>query len=200
MHKSMLWMRISTTFYRRATLMVRDLASVEPNSPQGPARIAQLRREDLGAYGQFRPETPVAQLERRLARGDAAFVAWVGNRIVHAAWVAAGRAYVAYQHRDLLLQPDELLMYDSYTLPEYRESGIARARMMHVFREYGARGYRRFVGVVAEENVIGRHAIESTGYRAAARYACVRLGGWSRCWRVSTSDTHTPELAAPQAS
>ena len=193
----MLWMRVSTTFYRRAALMVRDLAAGETVLDPAPASIAPLEPGELAAYLRFRPDQSAEVIHQRLTKGHAAFVARVGDRIVHAAWVASGRAYVPYLRRDILLERDELLMYDSYTLAEFRETGIARARQMHVFREYRKRGFRRFVAVVARENVVGRRAVEAAGYRPDARYACVRLGPLDRCRQVWSDGTAVPELRRP---
>lgn len=194
MRSGSLWMRFVTSFYRRAVLMVRELDALENVTPPMPGRIALMSRGEIDAYRRFRPGAGAADLEVRLARGDVAVVAWLDDRIGHAAWVATGRAYVSYLGRDLLLKPDELLVYDSHTLPDLRESGIAKARMDFVFREYRTRGYRRCFAIVAMENVIGRRAVEAGGYHAVARYHRLRLGPLDRCWPAAGSDPTIPRL------
>jgi GNAT superfamily N-acetyltransferase len=123
--------------------------------------------------------------------------AWVAGRLVHAAWIATGRAHIAYLRRDLVLAPTELFVYDSFTLPAWRGSGIARGRMLHVFAGYRQRGYRRCFALAAAENHAGRQAMVSAGYRALQDYVSVRLGPWDRCWSVQRGEPHVPELALP---
>jgi GNAT superfamily N-acetyltransferase len=189
-------MRLVTTFYRRATLMVRDLGETDTAPAHVAARMATISMGELDSYLEFRPRADRRVIERRLEKGDEGVVAWVDAQIVHAAWIATGRSYVAYLDRDLLLAPDELLVYDSFTIPELRGSGIARARMAHVFAEYARRGYRRCFAIVAVENSVGAHTMQSGGYRKTGRFSCLRLGPWSRCWQSSTSD-RVPALARP---
>jgi GNAT superfamily N-acetyltransferase len=197
MSEASLATRIVTTFVRRATLMVRHLDEGSTALPDCGATFAALGDDDLSRYVEFRPGASVASLRARFARGDAAVGAWVEGRLVHAAWIATGRAYIAYLRRDLVLGPDELLVYDSFTLPDSRGSGIARARMLHVFDEYGRRGYRRCFALAAAENQAGRQAMASAGYRPAQDYICLRLGPWDRCWRLQPSQVRWPELALP---
>lgn len=190
-------MRLVTSFYRRGILMVRELAGEEAAAPNASARLAPLLPADFEAYRRFRPRTERAHLEARYGKGHEAVAAWVDERIVHAAWVAMGRGPVPYLGGELVLRPDELLVYDSFTLPAFRGRGISRARMSYVFGRYRERGYRRCLAVVALENRRGRRALDAGGYQSAGRYSCIRVGPWYWCWNAHSGHTRLPELARP---
>lgn len=195
-------MRVVTTFYRRATLMARDLTPAPGAGdvqPPSPARIARLSPADIDAYLRLRPRATRAAVEARMAHGDVAVAAWVDGRIAHAAWVATGRTHIPYLGCDLALDAGEMLVHDSFTDPAHRHAGLARARMTWVFREWARLGFRRCFAVVAEENAVGRRAMERAGYREVGRYACVRLGAWSRCRQVNAKGAAVPPLVAHAA-
>jgi GNAT superfamily N-acetyltransferase len=190
-------MRVVTTLYRRVHVMACDLSTVEPIEPDVEVRIARLTRDDVEAYARFRPRAP---FDDRLAKGHEIVAAWLGDRIVHAAWIATGRGPASYLDRDLVLAPDELLVYDSFTSPDHRGMAIAPARMSHVFREYRKRGYRRCLAIVAVENEGGRRAMESGGYRAIGRYACLRAGRWTWYWTWARGSDRVPDLVGHRAA
>lgn len=188
-------MRVVTTVYRRVVLMARALVAIDGPSAPADARVALLGEGDIDAYTRFRPDAGASQVERRLERGHRAYLVWVDDRIVHAAWVATGRVPVLYLGRDILLAPDELFVYDSFTHNEFRGTGRARARMERVFADYTHHGYRRCLAIVAAENVVGRLAMESGGYRRAGAYRCLRLGHRHACWPQPLNGQPLPALA-----
>lgn len=179
-------MRMVTTFYRRAWLFGRDLEQpITGAQPRLPVRVAILEEAELDDYLAFRRDERRTAIEARIARGHLCFAAWHESRIVHAAWAAPGAVRVPYLQRELVLAPDECLVYDSCTAPAFRRSGAARARMMELFAYWRARGFRRCYAVLARENLTGERTLRAGGYRPVGRYLSIRLpgvGSWCRGW------------------
>src|SRR5262249_20086543 len=112
--------------YRRLILLERP---VEP--PVGPPaatrsmRVAVVGGDAIGAYLAFRPDQSEDEIRRRFAEGHLCFAVWHAERIVHAAWVAVGRAPVEYLSRDLELDPDEVFVFDAFAAPGFRGHGAS---------------------------------------------------------------------------
>lgn len=195
----MLAAKILTSFYRRVIVMVRPLDEPIPDLLPGlPAVIARLTEEDLPAYRRFRPDQPADEVQKRMARGDRCFAAWYERRIVHAAWAATGRVHVPYLRRDLILEPGEAYMHDSYTLPAYRGYGLAKAEGVYRLQHFWQEGYRRGLCVVAVENKIGFHPLEALGYRAVGLFGCLLFGPWQQDWQQAWSEEPLPVLIAAE--
>ena len=189
-------MKVRTTFHRRMVLVERAL-SPPPPMPELPVRAEiglMSPREVASAGTAFRDDLDPSSVSERLARGDSCFAVRVEGEIVHMAWVAVQRATVEYLGRDLMLEPDEIFIFDSFTLPEYRGMKIAQARGAHVAGYYAERGYRRSLGVVAVENSAGLAVPEALGYRRIGIYSTLGLGRWCRAWSEALPGERIPPL------
>ena len=187
--------KVLTTFYRRAIIVARSLHNEIPNlQPCLPVTIAVLTGKDLPAYHQFRPDQNMTLIQGRLERGDRCYVAWHEGRIVHAAWVCTKDIYDPYLRRTLLLQPGDIRIYDSYTLPAYRRHGLAHTRGIHVLRQYQEEGFRRSTAIVALENKGSLGEVKVLGYHPIGIFRCVRLGSWQWDWEEAWSDEPLPIL------
>jgi ribosomal protein S18 acetylase RimI-like enzyme len=196
-----LTMRAVTTFYRRVVVLGRQLADPIPDvQPELPVRITPLSEQDIPAYRTFRPDQPPAAIAERLAEGKQCFAAWHEGQIVQAVWSATTRAHIDYLHRDMILEPLECYLYDSYTLPRYRARGLASARSAFVLRSFRERGYERSIGVVAVENKKAFGVWERVGYRPLGLYGCWRCGGWQRDWQETWGAQPLPKLVRPAGS
>ena len=82
----------------------------------------------------------------------------------------------------LLYRTSEAYLYDSFTDPAYRGSGIAPALGVHVLGEFRRAGVTRAMMAVAPENAANRRARAKTGFRAFGRIDQLRLGRWSWHW------------------
>ncbi len=185
--------RVVTTVYRRVVLMAHDLEPLPEIAAADPIRLGWLEPRDLTAYGEFRPEADRRQIEQRFARGDQVCAAWLGNRIVHAAWIATGRGPAPYLQRELVLGNDEAMIYDSFTAATHRRRGVTRARMGFIVAELRRRRHRRCWCIVAVENRVGFDTLCANGYRPMGRYAALGLGRWRACW--PSGDEAIPALA-----
>lgn len=175
-----LWFKIlGETGYRR--LLVMELSLDEPLADvplRVPAIIEPLGGSDVGDYVAFRPDTAPAEVHRRLAAGHLCFVARCQGRIVHGCWAATGLAWVDYLAREVLLAPDEVYHYDSFTVPELRGRNLSPARVTVAARHFRTAGYRRLVALVVPESGQARRPLEKAGYRVVGRIGCIRFGRW----------------------
>ncbi len=189
-----LWQRVLTSVYRRASLMVRDLAvPVSVVTPHG-ITLALLTASDIDAYLRFRGKLSRREVDDRLSRGEVAVLAWRDGRIVQAAWAATGRVHLGYLARSVQLGPRDVLVHDSYTAPDCRLGGLAVARMAFLFGTFRDRGFRRCFAIVARENVAGYRALCSTGYVAVGQYTRLRFGIVDRCGFVPTMPVPDPPI------
>jgi ribosomal protein S18 acetylase RimI-like enzyme len=192
----LLVMKILTTFYRRMFLMVRPLNTTIPYMhPRLPVTIQRLTEKDLSAYSRFRPDQCMNVIRARLTRGDQFFAAWNEGHIVHAVWVSIERVYVPYLRRDLILQPGDVYLYDSFTSPAYRGYDLAAARSVHMMHHYQQEGYRRMVCLIAVENESGLRAVQKLGYQSVGLCSCLCCGPWQHDLQQTWSEEPLPRLA-----
>jgi GNAT superfamily N-acetyltransferase len=190
-----LTMKIVTTFYRRVIIIVRSLDDPVPDlEPRLSVMITSLTEKDLPAYNRFRPDQSLTKIQGRFANGDRCFAVWHEGQIVHAAWVTTKRKYESYFRRELILQPGDIFLYDHYTLPSYRSSGLAQARGAHVLRYYQEEGYHRSVGIIAIENKAAFGPGKVFNYRPIGMYSCIRLGPWQWNWQQAWTEEPLPIL------
>ena len=96
------WARV----YRRLELVVLSL------DPPPALRETPLELE----YG-FLAETDDDDVRARLDRGDRCFVAREAGTVVSSRWIAGGRAFVEYLGMWLDLEPDEVFLSETFTVP-----------------------------------------------------------------------------------
>lgn len=187
--------KIFTTFYRRVVLVIRSLNDSIPDlRPSLPVAITILIERDLEAYKIFRPDQSIHIIHERLKHGDRCFAVWHEGNIVHAGWVTTKQGYVPYLHRDMILRPGDIRLYDHYTLRAYRGCGLANARGAHVLRQYREEGCRRAIGIVAIENKAAFGPVKALGYRSIGMFKCIRLGPWQWEWKQTWSNEPLPIL------
>jgi hypothetical protein len=191
--------RIVTTFYRRMVVATKEVArDTQFVPPEIDADIRMLEARDLEAYVKFRRFQSLREVEERLAGGHLCFAAFRGATILHAGWAATTRTHIPYIQSDIILPANSFYIYDSYTDPVVRRSGLVRSRSsaMHVY--FGGRGFAKSYGVVAYMNRVGRSILEPSGYRTIGMYGCVRLGPLHHTWAYPDSAEPLP-LLAPHA-
>jgi hypothetical protein len=191
----MLLIKMVTTFYRRAVVVVRPIDDTIPEiNPRLPIVITLLKEEDLPAYFRLRPDQDRNMIKRRLANGDQGFAARREGLIVHSTWAATEQVYVPYLRRYLILKPEEIFFYDSFTLPVYRNRNLAQARGGYAFQHYLGLGYRRAIAVVALENKAGLGVPKALGYHPIGLYVCLKLGPWQWNWEERWGEELLPTL------
>jgi SAM-dependent methyltransferase/RimJ/RimL family protein N-acetyltransferase len=182
---------LAQTVYRRVVVMecpfVHAIRSMTARVP-----VVVGLAEDVAEYVTFRPRTDPADIHRRLRSGHRCFVARHEGRIVHACWAATGRVWIEYLGRHLVLPPDSVYHYDSFTVPEFRGLNISAVRVTEAARYFRASGYRRLVAVVAPENLAAFRPLEKAGYHRVGSMGYVRIGPWRYHFARPTQSHHSP--------
>lgn len=155
--------------YRRLELVELDLTA-PPTLAEVPLPL------DFG----FVSHEDTTEARRRFARGDRCFAAWSSDEIVSTRWIAEGRGYIAYLDRWLELDPKDVYLFETYTHPARRGSGISAAAGTRLAHVLAGEGRRRILAAVLPENHAGRRAYEKAGYRCIGRVGYVKLGPWRR--------------------
>jgi len=177
-----LWFKaLGETVYRRAVVLERSLDEPTPQVAAClPVAFGRLQETEVDEYAAFRPETDPAEVRRRLQAGQMCFVARHEGKIIHACWVATGRARIDYLAREIALAPDEVYVYESFTAPDFRGQNVAAARSAYMRPVLRQAGYHRAVAVVVPENQVAFRPIEKAGYHRVGLLRTVWLGPWRR--------------------
>jgi RimJ/RimL family protein N-acetyltransferase len=133
-------------------------------------------------YG-FLAETEDQDARGRLDRGDRCFVAWEAGTVVSSRWIAEGRAFVEYLATWIDLDPDEVYLSETFTVPALRGRGVSGAAGTRLAQALADEGHRRILAGVLEENHAGKRAYEKAGYRRVGRIGYIGLGPWRRGFR-----------------
>ncbi len=186
---------LAATVYRRLVVMQLSLdAPIPEATARLPVTIEPLPESGVDEYVRFRPDADPFEIGLRLAGGAGCYVARYQGRIVHAGWVTAGKARIAYLGCDMPLAPGDVYQFDSFTAPPFRGQGIARARVVAMARCLRREGHRRLVACVLPENPNALRPLEPVGYRAVGRIGVIRLGPWRLARRRLAPDkeAHPP--------
>jgi SAM-dependent methyltransferase len=185
---------LGETVYRRVIVMECRLnEALLPVTAGAAVTVGLMANGDAAAYVAFRPDTDPADIRRRFLAGHWCFVAWHEGRIVHACWAAAGRVWIDYLARELVLPPDTVYQYDSFTVPGFRGRNISAFRVSEAARYFRAAGYGRFMAVVSVENHAAFRPLEKAGYRPVGMMGYFRLGRWRRHFCRQGRPPHPPQ-------
>jgi GNAT superfamily N-acetyltransferase len=188
-------MKVLTTFYRRALLGYRSLDEpIAVLHSRLPVEVGLLTEGDLAVYQNFRPDQDSSEIKERMRQGHRCYVSWHEGRIVDASWLATGRVHIPYLRRDLVLEPGDVYVYDSYTAPHYRGRSLYSAKVAFIMRHCKEKGYVRNVAVIAIENKEPLAVTRRLGIKFVGVYHCLRFGPWQRLWRQPWREESLPEL------
>ena len=188
-------MKVRTTFHRRMFLMLRPLDESLPEpSPRGEFAVREMTPETQGAYLAMVPARR-GVIDERIRRGARCFLAWDGDQLAHGSWMATDRVRIDYMECDLVLSPDDVYSFDSYSPRRYRGRGLAQALGLHVMHVARAEGRKRAWCLPALENAAGVRTAEAVDYRPVATLHYLRLGPLRRRWSVPPAEPWHPYLA-----
>lgn len=175
-----LWFKVlGETVYRRMVLRDRLLDEPIPEvTARLPVVVSLLGETELDEYLAARPEADPSEIRRRFAAGQLCIVARHEGRIVNTCWATTGRAWIGYLAREVRLAPDEVYIYESYTLPSSRGQNIAPVRLMHALRYFREAGYRRVLAAIMPENQPAFRLNDKLGYRTIGVMGYLKLGSW----------------------
>jgi GNAT superfamily N-acetyltransferase len=159
--------------------LYRRLELVELSLEPPPA----IRETPLALDYGFLSETEDEVARTRLERGDRCFVASEAGTVVSSRWIAGGRAFVEYLDTWLDLEPGEVFLSETYTVPALRGRGVSGAAGTRLAHALADEGCRRILAGVLMENHAGKRAYEKAGYEPVGRIGYVGLGPWRKHFR-----------------
>jgi SAM-dependent methyltransferase len=144
----------------RLEFYVRDLADPLPEpSPRQPLELRQASPHELAQLVLDGKPTPLEALAERFRRGHLCFVAVdADGRIAHSRWVARDRAHVLELACDVVLRPGEAYMYDGYTRPDARGTGVDGAMRLFIFGAMRRAGCRSVCSYANADNPVSLRA------------------------------------------
>jgi hypothetical protein len=186
-------MRAYTTVYRRVVVGYRLPGDPIPTL-RAASMVTALDPDDIPAYLALRPDQSPRVVAQRLENGQRCLVTWEAGRLVDAAWLSSGPTYVPYLEAEILLEPGELFVFDSFTSPRVRGIGHYQAKNARICQLAREEGVRRILAVVALENRAPLLITRRIGTRFLGLYHYVRLGPWRRDRSESWTGEALPEL------
>jgi ubiquinone/menaquinone biosynthesis C-methylase UbiE len=167
----------------RLVFYARDLDRELPAPATPGLELRQASAADLARL--IYPGRPVTaeSLAERFRRGHLCFVALDGEGAAsHARWVSTDQAYIPELDSDVVLAAGEAYMYDGYTRPDARGTGIDGAIRCFIFRSLRDAGFKRVYSYVRADNPMGvRAARRWQRHAGAVRYVTLR-GSRPRVW------------------
>jgi hypothetical protein len=86
---------------------------------------------------------PSSTIKRRLTRGDAVAVAFVGKELAAYTWVTFKEVWISEIRRTLVLRDDEAVQFDTLVMPRWRGKGLQYGLTLPVLQDLAQRKYRR---------------------------------------------------------
>lgn len=136
---------------RRCYVFCRSLAtSAAPGADEFSCRLATP--DDLNGTAGFMPYRRPGEFRDWLDRGYWVFLAFdEGRPVAFQCLSPATPAFPLFSR--IPPATDQVWVVDTYTLPEYRERGVAEQLRAHRDRVLGGLGYRESVAVVPDDNL-----------------------------------------------
>lgn len=173
-----LWIRgLGVTVYRRLLLFSLDLSEY-PGAGRQPdgLEVGELDLDSVDEYGLMRPDTPAAEVRRRLESDQSCIFVRRGERMVSARWIDRREAEVEYLGLTYELPPGVGHLYDVYTAPEARRARIGRVTFPRYVAMLHQLGVERLLVTGLPENEAGIGLIKAAGYRPVGLIGAIRLG------------------------
>ena len=166
------WRGLAVTAFRRLIVVARDRDAQPRAIAADGIDVAPI--DDPGPYRVLRPDTPAAEVRRRLAAGHACVGAWSGDRLVAARWLSRGDAEMPYLDLAFALPSHIAYWYDSYTDPAFR--GRRAHHAIDAAATEWMRDHRLTVqlSTVLPENRGGVALVARTGSRRIGWVGCLR--------------------------
>ncbi len=118
----------------------------------------------------------------RLREGQACAVARHEAEVVAYCWLAVTPVPVAEIDRVVVPGPEEVYLYDAFTVPEWRGRGLFTTLLLDLLTYTRAQGRKRALIFVLARNEASRRAIERGGFRLFQTVSRVELFGLPFLW------------------
>ena len=140
----------------------KDLAHYTTSPVKNSAiRLALLIPTDCSLLTFSRPSNPhvVRRATERFEKGDQCFAAIASNnQVAHSRWVSTNDTYIPELEMDTRPRPNQAYMYDGYSKPEFRGSGIDGAVRNFIFETLKSQGIENVYSYVRSDNPVGIRA------------------------------------------
>ncbi len=103
-------------------------------------------------------------VHRRFERGEICFAAVYEGKIVSYCWMAQGKIGIEEIDLAVATLPDEVYLYDAYTLDEWRGKGLYPAVLNEMLLYAGQTGFSRALIFVAVNNTASRRGVLKAGF------------------------------------
>jgi len=113
--------------------------------------------------------------EERLKAGHLCFIAEKNGDIVHYKWVSFNKTYVNELERRIRIGSDSAYIYDAYTVPECRGTGISPKVSARIFDYLFQNGIKKIYYLISYNNFPSIRDAEKTGLRNMGEVTLTRL-------------------------
>ena len=141
------------------------------------AHLAELTADDVEEYLQFYPNISSEQYLERFREGQTCFVVRESTgTLASGTWTAVGRVWIDFVGREVALQEDEVYLYDSYTVPEFRGKRLQPFLCDQILARFQNSGYRQAVVIIAPENRSNISSRKRSGFVRMGLLFRIRIG------------------------
>lgn len=148
----------------RLVLYARPLPGA-PEVPELPADVdlIHVKKGDPAAE-EVAKALDHSLAKRRFERGEVCFAALHEGKIVSYCWMAQGK--IGIEELDLAVStlPDEVYLYDAFTLPPWRGRGLYPVILREMLLYAGRNGFSRALIFVAAGNTASRRGVLKAGF------------------------------------
>jgi ribosomal protein S18 acetylase RimI-like enzyme len=175
-----LWLRLDEhAVYRRLLTFERGLAKSAPElSAKLPIELSLLTAEEADEYAAVDLACDADEVRRRLAQGHSCCIGRHDGEIVSWCWTATRAVRVASLGLEWPLAPDEVALYEAYTVPAFRGRNLATETLAYDLSRLRAAGFRRIVTAAPPNNRHILGPLDKTGFRPVGMTRIVKLGPW----------------------
>lgn len=140
------------------------------------ARIEPLSLHDLPRLAELGP-TSETECVARMQRGDACYGAWLGDTLVHAAWVQrAGSHVIEPPGMTREVGAGEIWIYNCRTLETHRGRGLYPATLAWIVGDHAGAGGTAAWIYTSAQNLASQRGIARAGFVLDERLRAIRIG------------------------
>ncbi len=153
-------------------------ANRRPIEATVPVKLEILTAADAAEYVEFRRGAKLSDIHQRLDQGFRCYVARCNDRLVSASWVANRWAILWVLDAVFELDKDQIYVFDSYTLNEFRGQRVQPAifaRLAADALEHGCKHAILFVEPENRPNIVSRRRL---GFVPGGLVVRLKIGPW----------------------
>jgi ribosomal protein S18 acetylase RimI-like enzyme len=156
--------RLGFQYFERSLIFVLADLDKLPIAPKKPysfrlATIEDIEKETDYKDGWYTKEAALT----RIREGRRLYILKDGDKIIYYLWAEPKDGTVAWFDLHFRLPPDIVYCTGSYTIPEYRNRGIAKRLDAEILHSLKMEGFRYIIGVVEPSNKASRAVNDKTG-------------------------------------